>query len=227
MENELIFLTIDSSTEFGSVGVYKDSMPLFKSEFLQKTSFSELLTPIIAFVDKNIVSLKKIKFIAVSIGPGSFTGTRIGISTAKGLALSLKIPIVPVTTIEALKLKAKNLGKLSPVPFIDAKKKQVFSVVEDEKGKKILFPSSYKPEIILNAVKNKPYVLIGNGVKQFKELLMKTKVQFLETDELFITDEISKIAVGRYKSGKFFSPHKIKPLYLRRSDAEIKARKKL
>ena len=227
MEKELIFLTIDSSTEFGSVGVYKDFTPLFKSEFLQKTSFSELLTPIIAFVDKNIVSLKKIKFIAVSIGPGSFTGTRIGVSTAKGLALSLKIPIVPVTTIEALKLKAKNFGKLLPVPFIDAKKKQIFSVVEDEKGEKILFPSSYKPETILNTIKDKPYVLIGNGVKQFKELLIKNKIQFLELDELFITDEISKIAIKRYKSGKFFSPHKIKPLYLRRSDAELKARKKL
>jgi len=211
------YIVLDTSTEFGSMGYFEKNGVLFYTEFLLKKSFSEIITPFIDNIIKTeILNLKELNFISVIIGPGSFTGTRIGLATAKGLAMGLKIPIVPITTFTALYEKVKNEG--SVIPFVDARKKQVFSEIK-RNGKYYVYPGSYRPDLILKKAPTNS-LFIGNGALLYKDIIEEHGGR-VYNGSLFLSKEASKIAIKLYKKGKAFQPHKLKPVYLRRSDAEL------
>ncbi len=210
------YLVFDTTTEYGSMGLFRENIPLFYTEFMLKKSFSEILTPILELIKKTeILRFSNLSFVSVVIGPGSFTGTRIGLSTAKGIAEGLNIPIVPITTFSALYLKSENKNL---IPFVDARKKQVFSEIRVN-GKLIIPPASYYPEEIIKKAPE-DYFFIGNGTKVFKRKIIESGRKIFESS-LFLSKEAATIALKRYKEGKYFKPDRLKPVYLRRSDAEI------
>jgi len=215
------FIVFDTTTEYGSLAFFKDRSIIFYTEVVLKKSFSELLTPVLELMKKTeIVDLNVLDFVAVVIGPGSFTGTRIGLSTAKGIAEGLDIPIVPITTFSALYKKVNK--EKNVIPFIDARKKQVFSEIRVE-GKLILPPGSYFPEdIIEKAPKNS--LFIGNGALLYKEKILGSGKRVYE-GSLFLSKEGGTIALDMYEKGRYFKPHRLKPIYLRRSDAELNRQK--
>lgn len=214
------FLVFDTTTEHGSIALFEDKKIIFYAEFLLKKSFSEIITPFLDNIIKaEILNLKELDFVSVIIGPGSFTGTRIGLSTAKGLSVGLNIPIVPVTTFIALYEKVKD--EKNVIPFVDAKKKQVFSEIKKE-GKFYIYPGSYPPDFIIE--KASPNSLfIGNGALLYRERIEKSGGRVYD-GSLFLSKEAGKIALEFYKKGKFFKPERLKPIYLRRSDAELNRR---
>ncbi len=215
------FIVFDTTTEYGSLAFFKDRETIFYIEVMLKKSFSELLTPVLELMKKTeIIDLEDIDFIGVVIGPGSFTGTRIGLSTAKGIAEGLDIPIVPITTFSALYKKVSR--EKNVIPFIDARKKQVFSEIRVG-GKLILPPGSYFPEIVMEKAP-KDSLFIGNGALLYKEKILDSGNRVYE-NSLFLSKEAGAIALEMYKNGKYFKPYRLKPIYLRRSDAELNRRK--
>lgn len=102
-------LAIETSDKICGACIYFDDEKLFSSKVLQKHSHSELLFKTVDLViSQSGINKKDIDYIAVSEGPGSFTGLRIGMSAAKGLAFGLSIPILPVPTFEALALQLSH-----------------------------------------------------------------------------------------------------------------------
>ncbi|MDP2365591.1 MAG: tRNA (adenosine(37)-N6)-threonylcarbamoyltransferase complex dimerization subunit type 1 TsaB, partial [Ignavibacteria bacterium] len=106
MNDYLPLLAIETSNNICGACIYFSDEKYFSSKVILKHSHSEKLFEIIESVLSNAsISKKELKAIAVSAGPGSFTGLRIGMSAAKGMAQALSVPIIPVPTFEALALQ--------------------------------------------------------------------------------------------------------------------------
>ena len=136
-------LAIDTSTDYLSLAVLKDgSIP---AKFHKKAGMrhSVLLVPMIdKLLKKAKLRIKDIDCFAVSIGPGSFTGLRIGVTVTKGLAYALKKPIAAVPTLDIIAGNAKNFtGVICPV--LDARKKKVYACLYKSDGKIVSRISEY------------------------------------------------------------------------------------
>lgn len=131
-------LSIETSGLVASVAVAEDGF--IKAEFTieNKLTHSETLLPMIRDMLKvSGIELKEIDAIAVSAGPGSFTGLRIGVATAKGLAVALDIPVIKVGTLDAMGLPISLVSDKLICPLIDARRKQVYCAAY-LKGKKVI-----------------------------------------------------------------------------------------
>ena len=107
-----LILNIETSTEVCSVSLAKNGNTLFKKESTEGLNHSRILTVFIEeLFDENKIELKSIDAVAVSKGPGSYTGLRIGVSVAKGLCYGLDIPLISVNSLEILGIyAAQNLN---------------------------------------------------------------------------------------------------------------------
>ena len=114
MDNQKPILALETSEKICGVCLYFSDDKYFESKINLKNSHSEKIFSSINYVLKSAdINIKDVEEIAVSTGPGSFTGLRIGMSAAKGLALGSNIPIVPVPTFEAIALQVKKYFKIN------------------------------------------------------------------------------------------------------------------
>lgn len=136
-------LAIDTSTEYLSLAVMRNGKIAAKMHKKAAMAHSSLLVPMIAKVLKKAkLILKDLDGFAISIGPGSFTGLRIGVATVKGLAMALDRPIVTVPTLDVIAENIKGFrGTICPV--LDARKKKVYACLYRSDGENIKRASKY------------------------------------------------------------------------------------
>ena len=170
-------LAIETATLAGSAAVVDDELGLTGEVRVDvRIAHAERLMPSIQWLmDSSRTSIKDIDAFAVSIGPGSFTGLRIGLSTAKGLSYAAKKPLVPVRTLDAF---ARTLPYCSHLicPMFDARRNQVYAAFykwEDGRCVKIMPEIAIGPEELLKMIKE-PVVILGDGAKTYRELIMAT-----------------------------------------------------
>ena len=160
--------------------------------------------------------------VAVGVGPGSFTGLRIGISTARGLAAALGKPLVPVGTLGALAL---GIGEEAPgrprLAVLDARRGEVFAGLWDAGGDPVWPPSVGTPEELAGRVRAlpDPPLAAGSGALRFREELAGSGAAVPAG-----TSPVHRIAarhVGAIgAAGEGFEPEAVEPIYLRPPDAE-------
>ena len=182
-----VILCIETSTTNCSVAIGIDSKVVSLVEFdSHKFSHAEQLHVFIKKVLDNVdLKLSDLSAVAISKGPGSYTGLRIGVSTAKGLCYALDIPLLSISTLEVLARQvAPEHANLAIIPMIDARRMEVYTSVFDrdynsvqEVSAKILDENSYaelfKNYDILYA--------IGNGVTKFRDVTSSPeKFKFIE-----------------------------------------------
>ena len=161
-------LAIDTSSTSGSIAISANN----KIEYLQyldlKITHSERLMPQISFGLKQCkLSIGNIDAILISNGPGSFTGLRIGLSTAKGLSYADKIPIIPFDTLEMLAINLYG-NQNNIAVFNDAKMGEVYAGIFSPKMEKIIPSGNFKPQEFLDLVQSK-ITIIGSGVNIYKD----------------------------------------------------------
>ena len=222
-------LAIESSGLVASAALATEDMLLAEYTVNFKKTHSQTLLPMVEEIVQMVgIQLPELDAIAVSSGPGSFTGLRIGSATAKGLGLALKKPIVPVPTTQGI---AANLYGADGIicPLMDARRNQVYTglyrynkdgfvVVEDQMAVLV-------DEIIekVNAL-GEPVVYLGDGVEAFSSILKeKTTVPF-SFAPLHMSKQragaLAARAVELYKEGKTQTAEEHEPDYLRLSQAE-------
>ena len=135
-----LILGIETATKNCSVALFKDVIVIAEKEYISDGySHAEQLTLFIQqVIDSAKITLKKIEAVALSMGPGSYTGLRIGTSTAKGLCYALDIPLIAISTLKAMAFAmAKNEKSAIYCPMIDARRMEVFSALYDVNNKQL------------------------------------------------------------------------------------------
>ena len=167
-------LAIDSSSLVATVAILDEEKILAEYTINHKKTHSQTLLPMLGEITKMIeLDVKEIDAIAISGGPGSFTGLRIGSATAKGLALALDIPIVHVPTLDAMAYNVYGTDKII-CPIMDARRGQVYTGIYSFEGEelKVHLESSALPiEELLDKLTalGKKTIFLGDGVPVFKE----------------------------------------------------------
>ncbi len=232
----MFVLGIEAATTVLGVAVVKDEV-LLAERFLnnQRTHSTNLLLMIKGALEDSQVSSGQLSGIAVSIGPGSFTGLRIGLATAKTLAQVWSLPLVGVGTLEALAYPLAGFSNLV-CPVINARKNEVYAAVfsasPEGSLKSIIEPASRTPaELVAQLKKLSPaIVFVGDGALTYKEIFSEClgdRVIFAP-GELSLPRGAAVAGMGRRKllANKTSDPLLLAPLYLRASEAEIKWRQK-
>ena len=172
------------------------------------------------FIEKIIkkanISFSKLAAIAVSKGPGSYTGLRIGVSAAKGLCYSLEKPLISISTLESLANTIKVESGTAIIPLLDARRMEVYSAVFNSEYNQI---RAVKAEIIdensFNEYleKNKTYFL-GDGADKCKEIIQHKNAIFL--DGYFPSSkEMAKLSFEKYKISDIEDVAYFEPFYLK------------
>jgi tRNA threonylcarbamoyladenosine biosynthesis protein TsaB len=131
-------LSLDTTSKYSSIAISKNEKIEIEYNFITNDNLSSMLIPTIKFILETIkLNLNDIDIFGIAIGPGSFTGIRVGLSTLKGLLLKKKKPVVPVVTLKALAYKHID-SNFPIVPVIDAKKEEVYIAGYNFKKSKIL-----------------------------------------------------------------------------------------
>ena len=222
-------LGIDTSTPCGSVGLANDAGVI--SEFLVDVpvTHSERLLPAIHFVLKEAgCAMEALDGWAISLGPGSFTGLRIGVSTVKGLAFATGKPVVGIPTLDGL------AAQISPTPYLicpilDARKKEVYTAFYRYNQKELLVRLSdyqaIRPDLLTKEVKEKT-IFVGNGASMYGEILrtaLPSLALFPATPpHLFHGSMVAKLGVDLLLKENVLDTATFSPIYVRPSEAEIK-----
>jgi tRNA threonylcarbamoyladenosine biosynthesis protein TsaB len=210
-------LNIETATTNCSVSLSKEGETLvIKEDYNTQFSHAESLH---VFIDSVIQSAKikpnDIDAIAVSKGPGSYTGLRIGVSAAKGLCFALNKPLISVSTLETLSHQViVNTGVI--IPMLDARRMEVYSAVFDVNYKQIrtIQAEILNADSFLEYLKKDKVYFIGSGVKKTKALLNHPNSCFIE-EKLPSANEMSKIAFEKFVSKDFEDVAYFEPFYLK------------
>ena len=212
-------LNIESSSTNCSVSLSKNGELLsLKEKNDEKYSHSTKLHLYIDGVLKQQnIDIKDLSAIAVSKGPGSYTGLRIGVAAAKGLCFSLDIPLISISTLLVLSKKIKIDSGLI-IPVLDARRDEVYSAIFDSQYNVIEKDS---PTIINSesfsqySKKNKLY-FIGSGQQKCKELInTNNNLNFYKTDELPSSKEMALLSYEKYRNSEFEDIAYFEPAYLK------------
>jgi tRNA threonylcarbamoyladenosine biosynthesis protein TsaB len=233
----MLILGTDTSTASLTVSLINEKKILADYSSLATLKHSAILIPTIQKALKKInAKIGDIDLFSLGIGPGSFTGLRVGITTIRALAIALDKPIVGVPTLDVIAhnglkyLKRKKLlGKITRIcPILDAKKRQVYACIYRYDGDKIIKESDYllEPvEILVKGLKGS-ILFLGDAIPLYKEQLLHKntfKANFLD-DKSWLprASVIARMALAEYERGKRDNPYDLVPLYLYPSDCNVR-----
>ena len=226
----MTILGIETATDRLSAALLVENTKVYERCEDSRITHCELLTGfILELVDEAGVSVDNIDCVAVSTGPGSFTGLRIGIATAMGLAYGLGIKTCGINTLMGLAWKAAEHGKLV-CPLIDAKRSEVYTSLYrmgDEIPQTIMEPSAMPVSKLTEILRSKDehITITGPAAETFRPMLEESSdvsVSIIPPDSAKPSARsIAEIGLITFSSEGGVHPASLKPLYLRRSDAEI------
>lgn len=221
-------LAVDTSAMTASVALMSDGRLVAENSLNHKKTHSEKLMPMIdTALRESEIGVEEIDLFAVSNGPGSFTGLRIGVSTIKALAHAMKKPVVGVSTLEALAYNLFDVrGLVSPI--MDARRGQVYNAVykwEKGKLKEIIAPRAEALENCLSDFEKEQKVyFLGDGVPVHKEKIKKImgeRAEFALPTCLFQrASSVAAIAEIKASCKEVDNYQNVNPIYLRKSQAE-------
>ena len=220
----MLVLAIDTATKIGSVALYDDKIGVIgEINLYVKVNHSNVIMDAVDSLFKlSGLTIKDVDRIAVTIGPGSFTGIRIGTAIAKGLAYSLKKPIVGVNKLDVLAHMGENREDII-VPLIDARKERVYFSKYRYIDNILLREEEYKDgelREILDDLKGKKVTFIGDGAtvneKLINEILEKDYTIFSKANSIPRAGVAAQIS-SRLPEDNLYT---LEPLYVNKSQAE-------
>ncbi|NIS74352.1 MAG: tRNA (adenosine(37)-N6)-threonylcarbamoyltransferase complex dimerization subunit type 1 TsaB [Deltaproteobacteria bacterium] len=225
-------LALETATSTGSIAILDDRDGLVAETRVNITiAHSErLMSTVQWLLQASQVTMDDLDAFAVSIGPGSFTGLRIGLSTVKGFCYATGRPLVPVPTLDAFSRVLSFCGH-QICPMFDAKKNEVYTgLYRWEKGsmKKIMPEVSIQPDDLFRRI-TEPTVFLGEGARVYEKLIrdrLREHALFAPPSKMSpAASTVAEIAVEKIRSGDYADPVSLTPLYIRKSEAELRWKK--
>ena len=217
-----IILNIDTSIETASVSIAKDGAIIASvKNAIQKEHAGFLHIAIRDLLLQSSLELKQMDAIAVTIGPGSYTGLRVGMASAKGLCYALNKPFITIGTLNALTVAAINKTKEDTpgydlfCPMIDARRLEVYTAIFDKDMNEIIAPCA----MVLNnnsfedLLKSNNILFVGSGAKKWSNLIESAKASFL--NEIDASNAISNLSYTKLKHKDFTDLSYSEPLYVK------------
>jgi tRNA threonylcarbamoyladenosine biosynthesis protein TsaB len=222
-------LGIDTSTSCGSVGLIDDGEII--SDYLLNipVTHSERLLGALEFVLREArCPIGNINGWAVSLGPGSFTGLRIGVSTVKGLAFATEKPVAGVSTLDVLASQIPPTSYLI-CPMLDDRKKEVYTAFyRYEEGISLQRQSDYqaiRPEDLVKNIKEHT-IFLGEGLKTYGDFLLNSlpSLAIFPPPSLRVShgSTVAKLGSELLQKGEHLELSTFVPIYVRPSEAEMK-----
>jgi len=228
----VLILSLDTTTPKASCAVARDGV-VVNEEPIDTSRQLALQLPgaLRDILDLSAVALEDIDAFAVATGPGSFTGLRIGIATMQGLAFGLGRPLIGISGLTALRAVASPAFLGSRIAaWVDAWRGDVYAVLFED-GRQIGEPTVARPAALLDELarsKPTPYtndvLFIGDGAETYRDLIASRlghAARMADPVVPLLAAVIAMLATIEYKSGHRPPPHAIRPIYVRRSDAEL------
>ena len=229
---EPVILAIETSGTCGSVSLVAPGHCIAEYSLCSKTTHSRrLLAGIDWIMSEAGIDWPQINGIAVALGPGSFTGLRIGLSTAKGLAMASCAPLLGIPTLDALAYQLFATPH-QICPLLDARKQEVYTAFYQGDSNGLPHRTSeymvITPEKLAEKI-TAPTVFIGEGLTVYGEYLEEKlgKLALLAPAEVFAyrAASVGMLAIERWRAKDFLSPAKTVPIYVRLSEAELNRNK--
>ncbi len=237
----MLTLGIDASTEMAAIALASEERLIAETNLSLYRRHSERLLANISHIFSELdYDIKDLDLIAVGIGPGSYTGLRIALSTVKAFAMALNIPVVALSTLEILAYNYKNTEAII-VPMLDAKRKRVYTNIYDNYKKdkdfverKLWEDKTLSLEKLIAGLKeienidNKEILLIGNATLSYKEDLKKAdfELKIASSSLNYIKGStITDLGIDYYEKGVSHNISTLTPKYLKKAQAEINYKK--
>jgi len=222
-------LGIDTSTSCCSVGLIDDESIISEYHLNIPVTHSERLLGTIELILKEArIVIGDLDGWAISLGPGSFTGLRIGVSTVKGLALATQKPVAGVPTLDVLAYQISFTPYLI-CPILDARKGEVYTAFyryEEKDGlKRQSAYQAIKPEYLIREIKERT-IFVGDGVRTYGDYLRNSlsSLALLPPPTLNLPhgSGVAKLGLELLRKGESLDLVTFTPLYIRPSEAELK-----
>lgn len=222
-------LAIDASGIAGSVAYIKDGKLAGEYYICDKLTHSQTIMPMLEEMKALLnINLEEVDAIAVTSGPGSFTGLRIGVTAAKALALALEVPIVGVPTLDTM-AHAMVYTEYLICPIMDARRNQVYTALYKWEAHTLNRLTEHmavdiEEYMTMLSDREEKIIFLGDGVSVYenriKEKLGEKAVFAPSFCNLQHASVLADVATKRYEEGKAEDPSLFVPIYLRKSQAE-------
>ncbi|HNP96206.1 MAG TPA: tRNA (adenosine(37)-N6)-threonylcarbamoyltransferase complex dimerization subunit type 1 TsaB [Cyclobacteriaceae bacterium] len=214
-----LILSLESATPVCSVALFEGSKLLDSSHLHIPQSASSRLAVMIDEVLKRCdVSPKQLNAVAVSSGPGSYTGLRIGVASAKGLCFALSIPLIAVNTLESMVSQVADRFDEGDLlcPMLDARRMEVYCLLALSDGRviqetqaKVIDESSFQSELSENKI-----IFFGSGAAKCRDVIQHKNAVFI--DDIFPSAvDIGRLAFAKFESQSFEDLAGFEPFYLK------------
>lgn len=212
-----LILHIDTSVEGSSVCLASDAVLLQPAlSNRQKDQPGWLHTSIRQLMEDRKLGMNELEAVAVAIGPGSYTGLRVGLSAAKGLCFALNIPLIAINTLEMMAFSIdRNENDALLCPMIDARRMEVFTAVYDSKLKEVMAPCA----MILDGTNfdrllaNHKMIFSGNGSAKLKQVLSHPNAFF--SQKASTAEDLVHLAGQCFLEKRFANLAYTEPLYVK------------
>jgi len=212
-------LGVSTSSNIATVAICENDKPLLELNLDNNKTHSETFIPLLnELLIKTNLKLSNINAIACDVGPGSFTGIRIGISSVKAISESLKIPLISVSSLEALAYNINGIKCDTICSIIDARNNQIYSGIFDKNYNLIENYIADDINVLINSLKTYKNILyVGDGALCHKQLLGISSFPY---ENVIHAKNIAKCGYYKYINNIISTPDSIIPFYLRKSQAE-------
>lgn len=221
----MALLHIETSTTVCSVALSENGQCLFSKSNDEGMNHAALLSVFIAEALEILKAInKKLEAVAVSSGPGSYTGLRIGVSTAKGLCYGLDIPLISVSTLEIMFQqaisKAENAETALFCPMIDARRMEVYTAIYNSKGQiqKEISAEIINEDSFNEFLENQTIYFFGNGSEKCRETITHPNAHFIANIDP-LAENMIYLAEKAFENNKFENVAYFEPFYLKEFQA--------
>ncbi len=213
--SDVLILHLESSGKNCSVALSKNGKLVdCKEEYDYNYIHSEKLTVFVQdILEVNKIELADLNAISVSIGPGSYTGLRIGLSTAKAMCFALDIPLIPINSLEILLYSEKN-KLLNKIAVVDARRMEVYALGQNVNGEENIKMGAY----ILNEEsfsQFEPFIIIGDSHEKLKQLWVhRNSISYSKIERLSASFQ-STLAFNFYMNRNRLDLQEVNPIYIK------------